>query len=104
MTSDLQAMLSALADPTRRDVFERLADGGPSTATEIARSLPVSRQAVARHLAVLDEAGLVGRSAVGREVRFSARPERLAEVVRWANDVGREWDRRMERLRGMVEH
>jgi DNA-binding transcriptional ArsR family regulator len=96
-------MLSALADPTRRDVFERLAGGGPATATELARFLPVSRQAVARHLAVLDEAGLVDRAAAGREVRFSARPEHLAEVVRWATDVGREWDRRMERLRGMVD-
>lgn len=95
-------MLAALADPTRREVFERLAAGGPATATEIARGLPVSRQAVARHLSVLDEAGLVHRSPEGREVRFSARPERLSEVVRWVHDVGAEWDRRLDRLKGMV--
>lgn len=96
-------MFAALADPTRLRLFERLAASGPATATELAREMPVSRQAVARHLSVLDEAGLVERSSSGREVRFAATPEHLDGVVAWVAGVGDEWDRRLERLRSVID-
>jgi DNA-binding transcriptional ArsR family regulator len=97
------AVFAALADPTRMELFERLAAVGPATATELARDLPVSRQAVAKHLGVLDEAGLVERSAHGREVRFVVTPGHLDEVVAWVTGVGSEWDQRLDRLRRAID-
>jgi DNA-binding transcriptional ArsR family regulator len=91
-------VFAALADPTRLDVLNRLARGGPATATELSSSMPISRQAVAKHLAALDAAGLVERQASGREVRYTFDPEPLGDVVRWAEDVGDTWDRRLGRL------
>ena len=81
-------MFEALADPTRREVVRRLAEGGPATATELAGDLPVTRQAVAKHLATLAEAGLVTSDRQGRETRFSFTPQPLAEAVTWMADVG----------------
>jgi DNA-binding transcriptional ArsR family regulator len=98
-----QALFAALSDQTRLDIFEQLAEGGPASATEIARGVPVSRQAVAKHLSVLDEVGLVERTHVGREVRYAARPAVLADVVSWVNQVGDEWDRRLDRLREAID-
>lgn len=95
-------LFAALSDPTRLDIFEQLAATGPASATEIARSLPVSRQAVAKHLSVLDGAGLVSRMQAGREVRYSAHPATLGSVVNWVNEVGDEWDDRLDRLRRAV--
>ena len=65
-------MFEALADPTRRAVLRDVAEQGPRTATELAADLPVSRQAIAKHLAVLREAGLVAPARAGRETRFTA--------------------------------
>ena len=67
-------MFEALADPTRRAVLRDVAERGPVTATELAADLPVTRQAIAKHLAVLREAGLVDPERAGRETRFSATP------------------------------
>ena len=91
-------VFAALADPTRLEVLNRLARGGPATATELSASMPVTRQAVAKHLAALDAAGLVERQSAGREVRYTFDPGPLGEVVRWAEDVGDTWDRRLGRL------
>ena len=99
--SHADAIFAALADPTRRTVLQRIASTGPSTATELAGSLPVSRQAVVKHLASLNTAGLVTRSRVGREVRYSATPGPLADVTDWVASVGSTWDARLERLRDM---
>ena len=96
-------LFAALSDRTRMDIFEHLASSGPASATELARSMPVSRQAVARHLSVLDDAGLVTRFPAGREVRYSARPAALGSVVRWVNEVGDEWDHRLDLLRRAVD-
>ena len=98
-TPRLPAVFAALADPTRLRLFERLAEGRSMTATELAGEVPVSRQAVAKHLGVLDAAGLVTRSAVGREVRYTASGHHLGDVVEWAANVGAEWDQRLARLR-----
>jgi DNA-binding transcriptional ArsR family regulator len=92
-------VFAALADPTRLEVLNRLARGGPATATELSSGMPISRQAVAKHLAALDAAGLVERQASGREVRYTFDPQPLGDVVRWAEDVGDTWDRRLGRLK-----
>jgi DNA-binding transcriptional ArsR family regulator len=95
----LDAVFGALSDPTRRHVMERLVDDGPVTATDLARDLPISRQAVVKHLQALDAAGLVDAERVGREVRFAARPDTLGDAVDWMSTVGVRWDRRLARLR-----
>jgi len=97
--SDPQPVLAALADPTRRAVFERLNAKGPASASQLAAELPVSRQAIAKHLTQLDSVGLVDRVQHGREVVFSARVSPLGEVADWLETVGSEWDRRLERLK-----
>ncbi|HKY15728.1 MAG TPA: metalloregulator ArsR/SmtB family transcription factor [Microthrixaceae bacterium] len=95
----LDAVFGALADPTRRTMIRRLADSGPGTATELARDLPISRQAVVKHLQALDAAGLVQAERVGREVRFAATLDTLDDASAWMADVGAAWDRRLSRLR-----
>jgi len=92
------AVLGALADPTRRAVFEAVSRRGPLTATSLATELPVSRQAVAKHLDRLADAGLVSPERVGRETRWSATPAALRDAERWLQDVGAAWDRRLATL------
>jgi len=92
------AVFAALADPTRRAVLRDVAEQGPLTATELAGRLPVTRQAIAKHLAVLQDAGLVAPERNGRENRWSATPEPLAEAGRWLTDAGAAWDDRLGRL------
>lgn len=96
-------VFAALADPTRLEVLNRLARRGPATATELSASMPVSRQAVAKHLAALDAAGLVERSQAGREVRYTFDPGPLGDLVQWAQSVGETWERRLGRLSRRVE-
>lgn len=97
------AVFEALADPTRREVVRRLAEDGPATATELAGDLPVTRQAVAKHLATLAEAGLVTSDRRGRETRFSFTPQPLADAVSWMADVGAQWDDRLQALSQYLE-
>ena len=99
MRAHLDDVLAALSDPTRRSLFERLAAGGPDTATNLASGLPVSRQAVVKHLQVLAEAGLVSSERHGREVRYAASSEPLTPAVGWMVATGARWDRRLDRLR-----
>jgi len=95
---DVDAVFQALADPTRRAVMRMLSDG-PRTATEIAGRLPVTRQAVSKHLVALGEAGLVIGERAGREVRYRLTPRPMAGAMSWMTEVGAEWDERLERLR-----
>lgn len=97
--SDPQPVLAALADPTRRAVFERLNARGPASASQLANELPVSRQAIAKHLDQLGRVGLVDRSPRGREVVFSAKVGPLGDVASWLETVGTQWDRRLEQLK-----
>lgn len=97
-------VLGALADPTRRTVFEAVARRGPLTATTLSEELPVSRQAIAKHLEHLAEAGLVSAERVGRETRWSATPEPLAAAQRWFDAIGAAWDRRLEALAARARH
>lgn len=97
--NDPQALLAALADPTRRAVFERLNARGPASASKLASELPVSRQAISKHLGLLDSVGLVDRRADGRQVVYSARVAPLGDVATWLETVGSDWDDRLERLK-----
>jgi DNA-binding transcriptional ArsR family regulator len=97
--TDPQPILAALADPTRRAVFERLNKEGPASASRLASELPVSRQAIAKHLTLLDSVGLVDRSQAGREVVYTARVQPLGEVADWLQTVGSEWDARLDKLK-----
>ena len=90
----------ALADPHRRFLMERLARGD-ATATELAAELPVTRQAVSKHLSALSDAGLVRSARAGRETRYRLTPEPLGEAVSWIESVGDRWD---ERLAALARH
>jgi DNA-binding transcriptional ArsR family regulator len=93
-------VFAALADATRRQVLRAVAESGPVTATALAGDLPVSRQAVAKHLGLLREAGLVTAERTGRETRFVARTEPLDGLAAWATEAGRRWDDRLAKLAG----
>ena len=96
-------IFSALADPTRRLVLEVLGERRECSATTIAQQTPVSRQAVVKHLTVLDEAGLVAGRRAGREVLFRVRPEGLREGASWMTDLAAAWDRRLRWLKETAE-
>jgi DNA-binding transcriptional ArsR family regulator len=96
-------VFGALADPTRREVFELVARGRASTATELAAALPVTRQAVAKHLAILEDARLVDGERAGRAMRFHATPAPLSEAIEWMAEVGGQWDERLARLRAAAQ-
>ncbi|HET6172305.1 MAG TPA: metalloregulator ArsR/SmtB family transcription factor [Gaiellales bacterium] len=91
-------IFGALADDTRRTVFVRVAATGQMTASELARELPVTRQAVSKHLSLLATAGLVGSERVGRETRFHVCSEPLSDAIDWMASVGARWDDRLARL------
>jgi DNA-binding transcriptional ArsR family regulator len=91
-------VFEALADARRRYVVETLAERGSATPTELAAGLPVTRQAVAKHLAALRAAGLVSAAHIGRETRYELTPEPLEEAVGWLERVGAEWDERLAAL------
>lgn len=100
----VDSVLGALADPTRRQLLDLLAaQGGEATATTLAERLPVSRQAVVKHLAVLDAAGLVSGGRVGREVRYAVRPEALNATARWMAGLAADWDRRLANIKHVAE-
>jgi DNA-binding transcriptional ArsR family regulator len=94
-----EEVFAALADPTRRTVLDQLAARGPMSATQLAEGLPVSRQAVVKHLTTLAAAGLVTSRRDGREVRFQVSHDGLGDAVNWLVAVGDRWDRRLSALR-----
>ena len=100
---DIDKVLAALADPMRRRVLDLLAGRGDSTATTLAGELPVTRQAVVQHLAVLEQVGLVSSSRVGRERRFVVRSERLTATAAWMNRVAHQWDSRLAAIKSIAE-
>jgi len=91
----LDATFAALADPTRRHLMERISGEGPLSATDLAAGLPMSRQAVVKHLSALAGAGLVRSDRRGREVLFAVEPERLRLATDWLDRIGRVWDERL---------
>jgi DNA-binding transcriptional ArsR family regulator len=90
-------VFSALADPTRRRLLTTIAEQ-PATATELASGLPISRQAVVKHLNALSDAGLVERERAGRDVRYHVTPAPLSNAVSWMAHVGGQWDERLAAL------
>ncbi len=101
--SDPEAVFEALADATRREVLRAVAERGEGTATEIAAGLSVTRQAVAKHLAQLGDAGLVAGRRAGREVRYRVTPAPMAEAMEWMAGIGTQWDERLDALRRQLE-
>lgn len=99
MSDPTGRVFDALADPNRRYVLEALAQRETATATELAAELPVTRQAVAKHLVALNEAGLVESRREGRETRYELTPGPLGEAMDWIASVGAEWDARLSALR-----
>ena len=98
----VDAVFAALGDPTRRRVVETLAGGATVTASALAADLPISRQAVAKHLAALRRARLVRAERVGRETHYRLRPEPLGDAARWIASVGAEWDERLADLQRLL--
>ncbi|MEU0518098.1 metalloregulator ArsR/SmtB family transcription factor [Streptosporangium sp. NPDC006007] len=99
----VDGVLAALADPMRRRLLDLLAAQGEATATTLAERLPVSRQAVVKHLGVLDAAGLVSGGRIGREVRYTVRPAALDATARWMAALADDWDRRLATIKRVAE-
>jgi ArsR family transcriptional regulator, cadmium/lead-responsive transcriptional repressor len=100
---DVDELWAAVADPTRRRLLDALLAHGEATATTLAGELPVTRQAVGKHLAVLERAGLVDSRRLGREVRYAVRPERLDAATDWLARVAAEWDQRLGAIKRLAE-
>jgi DNA-binding transcriptional ArsR family regulator len=104
LSDQLSGVFAALADPTRREMVNRLLSDGTTSVPALTAMLPISRQAVAKHLAALDEAGLVQRSAgEGRTVSWRLRPGALAGASAWLAEADAAWDGRLRRLKRTVE-
>lgn len=102
MSADADAVFAALSDPTRRAVMDRLSATGSATPTQLAAALPVTRQAVAKHLTTLRAAGLVAAERHGRETRYHLEPAPLTEALAWMAAVGGAWDRRLDALHDLL--
>jgi DNA-binding transcriptional ArsR family regulator len=96
------SVFSALSDPSRRRLLESLAGRESASLTELAADLPVTRQAVSKHLAALGEAGLVEGRRAGRETRYRLTPQPLGDALAWMERIGDRWDERLARLREHV--
>jgi DNA-binding transcriptional ArsR family regulator len=94
---------SAIGDPTRRQVLDLLLLDGGGTATSLGQQLPVTRQAVAKHLGVLDRVGLVRATAAGREKRYRVEDAQLARAAAQLSSVGSAWDARLQRIKSIAE-
>jgi DNA-binding transcriptional ArsR family regulator len=104
LSEDPGRVFAALADPTRRWILQTLLRDGSTSVPELTSGLSISRQAVAKHIAALDEAGLLERApGVGREVRYRLRPGALAAASAWLRETEAAWDARLGRLKQAVE-
>jgi DNA-binding transcriptional ArsR family regulator len=104
LSDDLGAVFGALADPTRRWMVEALLRDGSATVPGLTAELPITRQAVAKHLSALGEAGLVEREpGAGREVRYRLRESALDPAASWMRKTQSAWDARLGRLKRAVE-
>jgi DNA-binding transcriptional ArsR family regulator len=93
----------AMADPTRRKLLDLLVARGHATATTLTADMPVSRQAISKHLFLLQQVGLVDSHRQGREVRYEVREQRLAEATSALSDVANRWDRRLRAIKQLAE-
>ncbi|GHO94913.1 transcriptional regulator [Reticulibacter mediterranei] len=97
-----QRVFLALADPTRRLLLQQLCEEGSGTAAGFATRLPITRQAIIKHLVTLEQAGLVTARETGRERRYMPRPEGLQTVTTWIEDIEAQWDQRLAALRNYL--
>lgn len=102
-SEEVEAVLAALADPTRRQLLDLLVTARRASATTLAGRLPVSRQAVVRHLQILEGAGLAEGSRAGREVLYTARRDPLDASARWLASLSAAWDQRLNALKRAAE-
>jgi ArsR family transcriptional regulator, cadmium/lead-responsive transcriptional repressor len=93
----------AMADPTRRKLLDLLVARGQATATTLTTEMPVSRQAISKHLSVLQRVGLIDAHRQGREVRYEVRERRLAEATGALSKVANRWDRRLRAIKRLAE-
>jgi DNA-binding transcriptional ArsR family regulator len=98
----IDRVFAALGDSGRRSLVEAVATRGTATATELATELPVTRQAVAKQLSALADAGLLRATRSGRETRYEVTPAPLEQAVEWMVSVGTAWDERLAALRGSL--
>lgn len=96
-------VFAALGDETRLRVVSRLSEEGPLSIARLTEGTHVSRQAVTKHLRVLEDAGLVRSEREGRENVYELEPRRLAQARRWLEVISSEWEARLDRLRAFVE-
>jgi len=94
---------SAVGDPSRRRVLDVLVRGGEASASALAEKVPVSRQAVSKHLVVLEEVGLIRRRKQGREVLFQVDAKRLDEAARAMAELATRWDQRLGAIKRLAE-
>jgi DNA-binding transcriptional ArsR family regulator len=97
ITHTTETVWSALSDPTRRAIVERLTRG-PTRVTDVAAPFHMSLNAVSKHIKVLEAARLVRRTRQGREHTLELDPEPLREIARWASDMERFWSERLDRI------
>ena len=100
--SQTQRIFLALADPTRRMLLQHLCEEGSGTAAGFATRLPITRQAIIKHLVTLEQAGLVTARETGRERRYEPRPEALQTVTSWIVTIEAQWDQRLAALRSYL--
>lgn len=98
---DRASVFAALGDPIRLELLTKMQEG--SSITKLAEGLPITRQAVTRHLRVLEDAKLIEARRRGRETQFVACPARLSQAKSWLDDVAQQWDETLARLRNHVE-
>jgi DNA-binding transcriptional ArsR family regulator len=96
-------LFAALAEPNRRLLLEHLGTHGEATATTLAAEVPVTRQAVAQHLAVLESVDLVTSARAGRERRYAVHVEPLTAAASWMNQVAAKWDARLAAIKALAE-
>ena len=97
-----QRIFLALADPTRRLLLQQLCEEGSGTAAGFATRLPITRQAIIKHLVTLEQAGLVTAHEMGRERRYAPQPETLRTVTSWIGALEAQWDQRLAALRSYL--
>jgi DNA-binding transcriptional ArsR family regulator len=105
MTAQIDDELwSAIADPSRRLVLELLVSNSEVSASWLAGRVPFSRQAVSKHLVVLERAGLIRRSRQGREVLYQVEADRLDQAARAMAELAARWDRRLDAIKRLAEN
>ena len=102
-SSEDDDLWEAMADPTRRKLLDLLVAQGRATATTLTADMPVSRQAISKHLLLLQRVGLVDGHRQGREVRYEVDEQRLAEATEALSEVANRWDRRLRAIKQLAE-